>query len=302
MRRTAAALLLLVGLVTTACSGDDSPSSGRDAATSTTEARPPGYVALGDSFSAGVGAPPYDAASGKCEQSSLTWPKLLDGDEDTIELLELRACGGAQIEHLLGPWDSRALPAQIPTAAEADPDPTVGLVTLTIGGNDAGFSELVARCVLGDCSDVPGRSEFVATLRTVTDQLADQVYPAIRAAFPDARIVHVGYPRLTPAPGQSTGDTCGWITSDAEQDAIAGIVGALDGAIEAAVDRTTIDDVAYVDAFDTFAGHELCTDDPWVNDVVSFDSGRAHPTAAGYEALADAVGDAIESPADRLTG
>lgn len=284
--RRAAAVLLLLAFTTAACSGGDDSSSDT---TPTTEARPPGFVALGDSFSAGVGAPPYDAASGKCERSSLSWPEVLDGADDTVELVAFSACGGAKIDHLLGPWDSRNQPPQIPVDARLD----VGLVTVTIGGNDAGFSDLVARCVLGDCSDVPTSAAFLAVLETITDRLADDVYPAIRSAFPNARIVHVGYPRLTPPPGEAVDDSCGWL-SPIEQEATAGIVRGIDGAIDAAVGRTDVDDVVYVDVFDALAGHELCTDEPWVNPVISFDSGRAHPTASGYKALATTVATALE--------
>jgi lysophospholipase L1-like esterase len=288
MRRSAAILALAaLATVTAACGGGD--DSGRDT-TASTEARPSGYVAMGDSFSAGVGAPPYDAASGKCERSTLSWPKLLDAADDDLDLVAWPACGGAKIEHLLGPWDSRQLAAQVPADADLD----VGLVTLTISGNDAGFSDLVGRCVLGDCSDVPGSADFQATLQAITDRLADELYPAIRDAFPNARIVHVGYPRLTPAPGEPLGSDCGWMNGAAEQEAVAGIVAALDDAIEAAVDQTATGDVTFVDDLDTFEGHELCTADPWVNEVVSFDSGRAHPTAAGYEALAATVADALD--------
>jgi lysophospholipase L1-like esterase len=286
MRRRAA-VLLVVALAVAACGGGD---DGGGEPTPTTGARPSGYVALGDSFSAGVGAPPYDAASGKCQRSSLAWPKLLDAADDDLHLVAWPACGSAKVEHLLGPWDSRQLEAQVPSV----PDPDVGLVTMTVGGNDAGFNDLVARCVLGDCSDVPGSSDFIATLTALTDRLATELYPAIRTAYPNARILHVGYPQLTPPPGEPLGTTCGWISTPAEQEAIAAIVAELDDALDAAVDLTTTKDVEYVDVTNAFAGHELCTATPWVNEVVTLDPGRAHPTSAGYEALAKTVESALD--------
>jgi lysophospholipase L1-like esterase len=290
-----AGLALAAGALSSCSDDDDGGSDDLAGTTSTmTEPRPPGYVALGDSFSSGVGAPPYDAASGDCNHSSLTWPRVLDEQDDVLELLDLPACGGARIEHLLEPWQSRQQPPQIPTGSSDDgpriPSAEVGLVTLTIGGNDAGFSDLVARCVLGDCSGVPTSGDFRARLETITDRLATEVYPAIRRAFPEARILHVGYPRLTPAAGAERDEPCRWL-SPAEQTAAAAIIEHLDDAIEAAVEATDVDDVTFVDTFETFAGHELCSDDPWVNDVISFDGGRAHPTARGYEAMAAAVAD-----------
>ncbi|MDQ2649713.1 MAG: SGNH/GDSL hydrolase family protein [Actinomycetota bacterium] len=265
--------------VASACSGDD----GADGTTATTEPRPPGYVAMGDSFAAGVGAQPYDAISGDCERSTKSWPVMLDELVDSIDLVDFRACGGAKVPHLLGPRGR--LDPQIPAADEADDE--VGLVTVTIGGNDAGFSELVLRCVIVDCSGVPESDDFQDKLEALTDELADEVYPAVRAAYPRARIVHVGYPRLTPAPGEGA-DGCRWLSAE-EQTATASIVEQIGAAIIDAVDATDVDDVAFLDVFEALDGHELCTDDPWVNEVITLSSGRAHPTAEGYRAIAEMV-------------
>lgn len=286
MRRAAILFLAVSSVLASACS-DDASTAGGDGPTSTTEPRPRGYVAMGDSFSAGVGAPPYDAASGACDRSTVAWPRLLADEERALDLIAHVACGDARLEHLLDRWEDRGEPAQIPAA----PNREVGLVTLTIGGNDAGFSDLVARCVLGDCSSVPTSADFRARLEAITDQLATEVYPAIRAAFPEALILHVGYPRLTPAEGVERDDDCSWL-SPAEQTATAAIVEQLDAALLSAVASTDTDDVEFVDTYESFTGHELCMDDSWVNDVISFDDGRAHPTAAGYEALAAVVAEA----------
>src|SRR5690606_18755275 len=163
-RRGVATVAVLGGLAA-ACSGDD---GGTPAA----ERRPSGYVALGDSFSAGVGAPTDAAGKGGCERSNRSlphvhdeledattllasdactvgckrstrsWPPVLDELDDAVDLVAFVACGGATVDDLLGP--DGTLDAQIPAGAE---DREVGLVTLTIGGNDVGFSALVARCV-----------------------------------------------------------------------------------------------------------------------------------------------------------
>lgn len=271
-----AAVTVLVALA--ACGGG---GGGDDDEAAPVEEEPAAYVALGDSFSAGVGAPPYDPASGKCQRSELAWPHVLDED-DAVELVQVRACGGAKADQLLEPWTDRNEPAQIADA----PDPDIGLVTLTIGGNDAGFGDVVTRCVLGDCSDIPGSPDFTATLETVTRRLVDDVYPALRTAYPEARILHVGYPRLTPATGPLPAE-CGWL-SPAEQTAAVAIVDQLNGALEAAAEASEADDVTFVDIGDVLAGHEVCTPDSWINPISLADE-RAHPTAAGYRAIAEAV-------------
>jgi lysophospholipase L1-like esterase len=274
MRRSV--VLLAMALLAACSEGDD---AGR-ATTATTEPRPSGYVALGDSFSSGEGAEPYDAASGRCHRSPLSWPHLAD---DLGDLLEVRACSGARLEHLLGPWTDRGQPPQIPAAA----DDRVGLVTFTIGGNDAGFGDIVLDCVLTNCGDVPGSDDFEATLDAIGARLTDEVYPALRAAYPKALLVHVGYPSLTPAEGRPV-RRCPWL-SPAEQTAVPRIVRELDDMARAAVDARDDDGLAFVSVFDALAGHELCADASWVHQVLSFDSARAHPTAAGYRAIAEAV-------------
>ena len=194
---------------------------------------------------------------------------------------------GHDVERLLGPWESRGEPAQIPTA----PDPEVGLVTLTIGGNDVGFGEVVVRCVLLDCSTVPDSPDFTNSLAGLSETLVERVYPALRVAYPNARIVHVGYPHLTPETGRLV--DCGWL-SGSERDATVALVDALDAAIAMATEATEDGaDVDYADVRAAFEGHELCTEAPWVHPVLSLASERAHPTIEGHAALAEAVADAL---------
>jgi lysophospholipase L1-like esterase len=264
--------VVLAALVAVAaCSGGDD-----DASPETTKPEPLTYVALGDSFSSGEGARDYDPASGACHRSRLSWPHLLDDGESDIVLEELRACGGATIDRLLSPWSERGEPAQIP----AEPRPDVGLVTLTVGGNDIGFGAIVVECVLLDCTGVPDRPELQVALDALSRRLTEEVHPALEAAYPNALIVHVGYPRLTPQEGPLV--ACAWLT-ESERAATVEIVDRLNETIARA------DPDVFADIGDALAGHEECTDDPWVNQVFSFDSERAHPTAEGYEAVAEAV-------------
>jgi len=263
-------------LVAPACGGDD---SGND------QSEPPKVervVALGDSFMAGEGAPPYDEASGKCHRSPTAWPRVLDALDDGYELVDLRACGGARTERLLGPWTDRDQPAQIP----AEPDTSVDVVLLMIGGNDAGFGDVALQCVLLDCSGVPTSGEWQAKLATLSQVLAEQVYPRMRAAYPEARLVHVTYPYLTPAE-VPTDPACGWLT-EPEVPAARQLVADINAAIAAAARSLTDDEVEVADASGAFEGHELCTEESEVHPI-SLASDRAHPTAAGYASIAQTV-------------
>jgi lysophospholipase L1-like esterase len=277
-RRRAVVVVAALALSTAvaACGGDDSGAS----STSTTRA-PLVAVALGDSFTAGAGAPPYDAGSGKCTQSPEAWVRQLADDSPDLASLDHRACGGAKTEHLTGPWTDRSLPAQIPTTA----DRKITLVLLMIGGNDVGFGGIVGTCVLFTCPS-PTDAAFVAKLADLGSTLTTKVYPALARAYPNARIVHVGYPQLTPAPGQPVVG-CGWLSAD-DQAAAAATVDALDGAIEAAAKDA---DVTYVDTTHALAGHELCSADRWVRNIG--EESQVHPTADGYTAIEHVVAKAL---------
>ncbi len=265
---------LVLALV--ACGGDD---GGRDETEAPKVER---VVALGDSFMAGVGAPPYDESSGKCHRSPTTWPHVLEELDDSYELVELRACGGARTEHLLGPRTDRDQPAQIPE----EPDPSIDLVVLMIGGNDAGFGDVSTQCVFADCSGVPTSTEWRAKLVTLSQTLAEQVYPRLRAAYPMARLLHVTYPYLTPVE-VPTDPACGWLT-EPEVPATRQLVADINDAITSAARSLSEDDVEVVDASGAFEGHELCTEEPEVHPI-SLAEDRAHPTTAGYASIAQTV-------------
>jgi hypothetical protein len=79
-----------------------------------------------------------------------------------------------------------------------------------------------------------------------------------------------------------------WL-SDGDQEAAAGIVDALNGAIEEAANSA---DITYVDVTDVMAGHELCTSSSWLKSIPS--PGQAHPTADGQRAIEAAVAEALD--------
>src|SRR3954447_20518930 len=89
------------------------------------------YVALGDSYAAGVGTP---GMTGFCQRSPQGYPQLW-ADRHQPRSFHNAACGGATTETLLA--------GQL-SALDADTD----LVSVSIGGNDAGFAPTVGTCVI----------------------------------------------------------------------------------------------------------------------------------------------------------
>jgi hypothetical protein len=152
------------------------------------------------------------------------------------------------------------------------------LVSLTVGGNDAGFSHVMRACVLqfwdSACrSAVSAADTFIA--RTLPGRL-DATLQAIRARAPAAKVVLVGYPDLydlSQSPGCLGLGTAKRAALDQGADA-------LDRAMSAAAARNG---AVYADVRDEFAGHEICDSSQWLY-AVTFPLGDSyHPTTAGQE-------------------
>ena len=95
---------------------------------------PVNYVALGDSYSSGVGAGDYISSSRSCQRSTEAYPQHWADANSPASFVSV-ACPGATTADVLASQVS-ALSA------------STTLVSITIGGNDAGFSSVMETCVL----------------------------------------------------------------------------------------------------------------------------------------------------------
>src|SRR4029450_5123921 len=93
------------------------------------------YVALGDSYAAGIGAPPYVSSSDGCLQSNKGYPALLD-PKGRIDLQANATCPGATTTYV-----RENLPPELNEDTQ--------LVTLTVGANDLGLLRVLAACTGG---------------------------------------------------------------------------------------------------------------------------------------------------------
>ncbi|WP_327702765.1 SGNH/GDSL hydrolase family protein [Streptomyces decoyicus] len=179
----------------------------------------PEYVALGDSYSAGVFVRPWDAEDG-CGRSYRNYPHQV-AERFGYHLRDV-TCGAAEVvdgilepqpsDKILGPptippeggWPE--LPPQL-EALSADTD----FVTVGIGGNSLGFGSILAKCLeLGltqplktkPCTDhYTGSGAGADWLQDRFDRLdADfsRMMTAIHAAAPRAKVAVVGYPAIVP--------------------------------------------------------------------------------------------------------
>jgi lysophospholipase L1-like esterase len=184
------------------------------------------YTALGDSFSAGEGIdpwrdddgdwdgatdPPFDTA---CHRSGRAYPMLIEEPgldvplalaDETRDLTRFAACSGGVLADVFERQQAGRNNVAVPVQFDAVNSST-DLVTITIGGNDAQFSDIVTHCATNfDCQDdnfvrVGGveltlREYVNVRLALLASQLR-QAYEAIALRAPQAEVIVAGYPHL----------------------------------------------------------------------------------------------------------
>lgn len=252
------------------------------------------YVALGDSYSSGEGNPPFinSKVARACHRSEKAWPYLLARRfPQRIMLAANLACSGAKASNAL----VKSYQGQQPQLYEMNSlRPT--LVTITIGGNDIGFTPVLRYCYYAsDFLRRPGLCinalKNEVSIISAFGDIASGYYNAIETEAPrSAQIVVVGYPRLFPQ-DQRLVVGCWWLTSGIRMRFNA-LTAELDRKLAAAAYGIGAANVSYASTLNVLNGHELCTTDSWVNRIVTkpkHTEYEGHPNLPGQEAIADAV-------------
>jgi lysophospholipase L1-like esterase len=230
------------------------------------------YVALGDSYSSGVGTRVFYEESGECDRSPDAYgPKIAAKRGYT---LNFEACGGAKtpevIEKQLGKLTS-----------------STALVTITIGGNDAGFSNVIINCALYyfTCGSAIGEAnEYIA--KTLPGKL-ETTYKDIRAKATTAEVIVLGYPKLFTKEGK----TCNvnFLTSGNEKK-MNETAEKLDAVIKARAEALKF---KFVNPTSAFEAHAVCASEEWLNGQSSPLSESYHPNVKGQEEFTTLVNGAI---------
>lgn len=257
------------------------------------------YIALGDSYSSGEGAVPDKGATQFLQDKSFGWTtachrspnayaKVLDR-QLSLELKDFRACTGATTDDVI----SRAQKVGGKTVARKQVDylgSTTGLVTITIGGNDARFADTIKLCGSADFGCYPASP----TVRDALERLgaaslsADlrQTYTRILTKASKAKLVVIGYPDFLPGKDASGADKpiCGYLSrsdpdprtqDDMNRNITKGIrtlITKLNSVVKTSVSSVAktypgrIYFVPTTSGGDPFKGHDLCATVPFVND------------------------------------
>jgi lysophospholipase L1-like esterase len=226
------------------------------------QAAAPVYVALGDSYASGTGTRTYISDGTTCQRSTRAYPSLIAAARGYA--LNFRACSGARI----GDVTSTQL-AALTTATT--------YVTISVGGNDAGFADVLTECALpGWASNCNGKINTAQTyINTTLPSALSTLYAGIRSRAPYAKVVVVGYPRIF------NGEDCNaltWFSPDEEArlNQTADLINSRTAAAAAAAG------FSFANPTSAFVGHAVCDDQEYLNGLSYPVSESYHPNVLGH--------------------
>ncbi|HEV7754152.1 MAG TPA: SGNH/GDSL hydrolase family protein [Baekduia sp.] len=242
----------LIGVVTVVCA----LSGGVTAA-----AFADNYVALGDSYSSGTGTRDYSLNSG-CQRGPYAYPALIKADRPNTNLTFV-ACSGAKTGDVLA--------NQVQSLSAS-----TNIVTITIGGNDAGFSSVITQCAL---PLVSCNSNITTAQSYINNSLAgalNGVYSQIKSRAPSARVVVLGYPRLF----MNVDCNGGTFFSSDEMTKLNATADMMKNVISA---RAAAYGFTFKDAIPPFIGHAVCSSTEWLNGLSNPVGDSYHPNRTGHK-------------------
>jgi GDSL-like Lipase/Acylhydrolase family len=158
------------------------------------------YVALGDSYTAGPLIPLQIQPFG-CLKSNNNYAHIA---QRTLAFAEFRdpSCSGAETEDMTQPQGVTPGPNP-PQFDSLQPD--TELVTITIGGNDIGFSSIAEDCFTFERTGSPCRDQYVQNGRDEISERIAAAAPLVAAVFegihqrsPSARVFVLTYAAIFP--------------------------------------------------------------------------------------------------------
>lgn len=304
---TAGVAVTSVGIVTMVAVQQPAPASVHTAALTQPAARSQTagaagpFVALGDSYAAGnlIPSSPTGTPAG-CLRSTHNYSGDIRAAVNASSYVDV-ACSGATTADMTQPQSTTigTNPPQFDALAADD-----SLVTVTIGGNDVGFSGILKECATLSITSPFGNPCQRHYTAGGTDQLAAAVAAAspkvaavlqgIRTRAPQARILLVGYPDILP----STGTGC-WPAVPLAHGDVPYL-----RATEVALNSTLAQEAAangatFVDTYTATIGHDVCQRPgvKWVEGLIPTSLAYPfHPNQLGQQAMATQTLAALETP------
>lgn len=220
------------------------------------------YVALGDSYSSGTGTRTYINDGTSCYRSVYAYPSL-----DAAQLglsLTFRACSGAKV-------------ADVTNTQLSALTTSTAYVTISVGGNDAGFADVLTECALpgwmSNCNGAIDGAQYV--INNVLPGRLSTLYSSIKSRAPNAKVIVVGYPRIF------NGEDCNagtWFSPSEESrlNYTADLLNAKTAAAASAKGFT------FANPTSRFIGHAVCDDVEWINGLSYPIVESYHPNRSGH--------------------
>jgi lysophospholipase L1-like esterase len=281
VRRHVAIVSLLSALLTTGAAALVAP---------TASASPGTYVALGDSYTASPLTGSLVGSPAGCLRSSNNYPRVARPSIGLDTFVDV-SCSGAKTDDFFAPQSvtGGTNPPQLDAVTSA-----ARAVSIGIGGNDIGFSEIVQSCLGINPFATPCRDRYIVngvdTLAARINATAPKVANALAATrqrAPFAAIYLVGYPALVP----NSGFGC-WPTvpiSPLDVTYLRATTQRLNGMLAT---QAAAAGARYVDVYTPSIGHDLCASSSvrWVEGLFpSSPAAPFHPNARGSAGMGAAL-------------
>jgi lysophospholipase L1-like esterase len=253
------------------------------------------WAALGDSFAAGPLIPNQQLNPLGCLRSDHNFAHLAAAQLG-LSLADV-SCSGAKTDDMTDAQN--VTPGPNPPQFNALTADT-GVVTLQIGGNDIGFTEIIRNCASPTpfghpCRDryVVGGRDIIAERIAATAPKVAAVLQGIRARSPEARVFVVNYAAILPETGSGCWPTVPLAWADVPY--LRGVQKALNAmlATQAATNGARV-----VDDYTASIGHDACrsSSTKWVEPLIPTNlAAPFHPNARGESGIATVVAAAVAS-------
>jgi hypothetical protein len=276
--------LLVIGLSGTAGAGVFAPPGA---------AGPPHYVSLGDSYTAAPLVPVQTGSPAGCLRSTHSYPFLVASGTGAATFTDV-SCQGATTANMTHP---QSVPLGTNPPEENALSVGTTMVTLQIGGNNIGFSDIIVHCTTlsltnpfgSPCKDhytSGGTDKLRAKINAAATKVA-AVLQGIHADAPNARVFLVGYPVILP----NSGSGCWPLVPIAFGDVpyLRGVEKALNSMLAAVA---AANNATFVDTYTASIGHDVCRapGTKWVEGLIPTSlAAPFHPNQLGEQSMARQV-------------
>jgi hypothetical protein len=250
------------------------------------------YVALGDSYTSAPLVPNQHGEPIDCGRSDHNYPSLVAQEFQVGTFVDV-SCGSAETKHMTEPQTDLPLGGTNPPQFNGlRSDAT--LVTVGIGGNDAGLVGVGEKCAeLGltnptgtACRDywAPGGNDTVAAKIEAAKPKIAAVLQGIHQRSPQARVAIVGYPDVLPKNGESCYPMVPLSPDDIRY--IDELIIRINTMIAG---QAAANDAEFVDTYRDSGGHDVCKLPPerWFEGLVPTEPAYPlHPNGKGEASMA----------------